>query len=357
MKKTRKSRNQSVSYALVTFAYLYAGTVLRKPFYASGVPILGFLVCSAAVLAFSYLFARYFAGHNDRGTRAPSGILAASVCVCAVIFGASMIVRFLLSLSYFSADYGTPFVVICAGAGCIGCALFCASRGRLNVSGFAFLTAIPFAIWTFAGFFAFFETKRAFPIHAPLEGLTASGLVPLLAETAYICLDIVFLAVVLCDKESDETRKIAPRAFFHGAVMFVLASGATLFKNLLLFGERLASAAANPDLAAIRLMPLFDLPEISVFMGTFAVTVKISVYLACCMYLLKNAFGTKYRHTAVCGTFAVALGLAGTAFYFLRQNGAWSGLDYAVLFLFCIAALFCFPVYAVRQLPQNAGRP
>ena len=58
MKKTRKSRNQSVSYALVTFAYLYAGTVLRKPFYASGVPILGFLVCSAAVLAFSFLFAR-----------------------------------------------------------------------------------------------------------------------------------------------------------------------------------------------------------------------------------------------------------------------------------------------------------
>ena len=40
-KPTRKAKNQAVSYALITFSYLYAGTVLRKPFYAGGVPLLG----------------------------------------------------------------------------------------------------------------------------------------------------------------------------------------------------------------------------------------------------------------------------------------------------------------------------
>ena len=59
-------------------------------------------------------------------------------------------------------------------------------------------------------------------------------------------------------------------------------------------------------LAAIRLVPLFDLPEISVFMGTFASIVKISVYLTCLMYTLRNAFGTSYRHRTVCGLFAVS---------------------------------------------------
>lgn len=348
MKKTRKAGNLSVSYTLVTFAYLYAGTVLRKPFFACGVPVLGFLVSGGAVLAFSYFCGRFFAGHTDRGTRAPSGLLAVFLCMLALIFSASMAMRFIFSLAYFSADYGTLFVIISAGAGCIGCALLCASRGRLSVSGFAFLTAVPFAVWTFFGFFAFFETKKVFPLVSPLKGFTVNGLVPLLAETAYMCLDMVFLAVVLCDRESKETRAVAPRAFFHGAALFVLISGANLFKNLLLFGEKMAAAAASPDLAAIRLVPLFDLPEISVFMGTFASIVKISVYLTCLMYTLRNAFGTSYRHRTVCGLFAAALAVLCIGFYFLRQKTGAAGVDYAVLGIFCLAALLCFPLYAEK---------
>ena len=56
-KPTRKTKNQAVSYALITFSYLYAGTVLRKPFYAGGVPLLGLLVSGGALLVFSYVCA------------------------------------------------------------------------------------------------------------------------------------------------------------------------------------------------------------------------------------------------------------------------------------------------------------
>ena len=56
-KPTRKAKNQAVSYALITFSYLYAGTVLRKPFYAGGVPLLGLLTSGGALLVFSYVCA------------------------------------------------------------------------------------------------------------------------------------------------------------------------------------------------------------------------------------------------------------------------------------------------------------
>ena len=81
-KPTRKTKNQAVSYALITFSYLYAGTVLRKPFYAGGVPLLGLLVSGGALLVFSYVCAAYFAGRAGRGTRAPSGFFAVRSARC-----------------------------------------------------------------------------------------------------------------------------------------------------------------------------------------------------------------------------------------------------------------------------------
>ena len=101
---TRKAKNQAVSYALITFSYLYAGTVLRKPFYAGGVPLLGLLVSGGALLVFSYVCAAYFAGRAGRGTRAPSGFFAVVCGALCTVFCAAILARFLASLAYFDTD-------------------------------------------------------------------------------------------------------------------------------------------------------------------------------------------------------------------------------------------------------------
>lgn len=346
-KPTRKAKNQAVSYALITFSYLYAGTVLRKPFYAGGVPLLGLLTSGGALLVFSYVCAACFAGRAGRGTRAPSGFFAVVCGMLCTVFCAAILARFLGSLAYFDADYGKPFVVICAFLACLGITLYAAAHTRLCVGGFALLTAIPFLLWTCLGFFAFFTTKKAFALTSPLGGFSfRTGLVPLLAETAYICLDTVFLAVVLCDGQNEETRNLTPRAFLRGTALFLLAVGANLVKNLLLFGQRLAGAAAYPDLAAVRLVPILDLPELSVMINTFACTVKLSVYAACAVTLLKNAFGARYNAAAANGCFAALLSAFCGFFYALRQKAAAKS-DWVAFGAFCLAALICFVLYPV----------
>ena len=168
----------------------------------------------------------------------------------------------------------------------------------------------------------------------------------MLAETAYICLDTVFLAVVLCDGQNEETRNLTPRAFLRGTALFLLAVGANLVKNLLLFGQRLAGAAAYPDLAAVRLVPILDLPELSVMINTFACTVKLSVYAACAVTLLKNAFGARYNAAVTNGFFAAFLS-AFCAFFFTMRQKAAEGIDNAAFGAFCLAALICFVLYPV----------
>ena len=126
----------------------------------------------------------------------------------------------------------------------------------------------------------------------------------------------------------------------------VLMTEGSIFKNLLLFGQRLAGAAAYPDLAAVRLVPILDLPELSVMINTFACTVKLSVYAACAVTLLKNAFGARYNAAVTNGFFAAFLS-AFCAFFFTMRQKAAEGIDNAAFGAFCLAALICFVLYPV----------
>ena len=154
--------------------------------------------------------------------------------------------------------------------------------------------------WTVAGFFGFFSVKDVVTIESPFSRLTDTDIVSLLKNTAYVCLDVTLLAVVLTDGESMAVRKIVPKSFFYGAGAFVLLTGFNIFKNLLMFGEDFSASMNNPDLTAIRLVPLFDLPEASVIVNTFACAVKLSVYVCAALFTLKNSFKNRYRSKNAC---------------------------------------------------------
>ena len=80
--------------------------------------------------------------------------------------------------------------------------------------------------------------------------------------------------------------------------------------------------------------------------NTFACTVKLSVYAACAVTLLKNAFGARYNAAVINGFFAALLS-AFCAFFFTMRQKAAEGADKAAFGAFCLAALICFVLYPV----------
>lgn len=343
-----QKKNQLVSYSIAVFAFLYAGSVVRAPFYGTGSPILAYLVTGAAVMVYAYAAGAFFAGRTDLGRRGPAGVLAVTVTVLVCVAAGALTEEYIQRLGGFAVEYGKPFVLFCAAAGMLGCGVYAAFRARVCVTGLARLVFWMFGLWTAAGFFAFFTLKGAVMPDSPFADFSGVKWGALIGETAYVCLDLTLLAVVLTDRESPTVRQITPRAFLYGSFGFVLLSGLNLFKNLVLFGEEDAAAAANPDLAAIRLVPLFDLPEMSVFVGTFACAVKISVYACAVLFVLKNAFGERYSSRTACGSVYAVMAAACAGLFFARRKGALNAaVTLGVLLCLTVGALLCFVLYSV----------
>ncbi len=342
-------KNGRIWYTAAVFAYLYAGNVVRAPYYDSKNPVLSFFFTSLAVLFLSFGIARYFACHTAVSSRYGARLFAGVAAVLSCVYCGSLIEKYSASLAGFSPEYGTLFAILGVAAVIIWTCVYGASHGRVCVIGFAMLTFWLFAVWTAASFFAFFSTSPVLPLESPFGAGRVVDIPSILGEMAYVLLDMVFLAVVLSDNETDKVKSTVPRAFVCGSVLFVIVSGANLFKNLLLFGEELAVAAKSPDLAAFRLVPLFDLPEMSVVVDSFACVLKVGVALCAVFYLLKDAYGVYYKHrvSQVLVFCVTVLGFGGLVL--LRRAGLFSEkVAFAVLGVLGIAAFLLFVLYSKR---------
>lgn len=350
-----QKKNNLAAYSIAVFSFLYSGTVLYSPFYASGSAVLHYLVTGAAILVYSYAAARYFAARRGIGTRGPAGIFGVTVAFLTAVAAGSLVAEYVRALGGFAEEYGSLFTVVFAAGALLVCSIYGALRGRICVSGVACLAVWLFVVWTAAGFFAFFSVKRIVPLGAPFAHFLQTDVLALVKNTARVCLDITLLAVVLTDNESESVRALAPKAFLYGALGYVLLGGFNVFKNLLLFGEELCARLNNPDLAAIRLAPLFDLPEISVIADTFACAVKISVYACAVMFVLKDAFGERYSSRVGAFSVTAVAGAACAGILVLRgtDSGAVGTGDGWALICLAVAVFLCYVLYSAPLKSQN----
>ena len=56
--------NNTVTYSIAVFAFLYSGTVVYCPFYMSGSAVINYAVTSAVCLIYSYAAAKYFSSRS-----------------------------------------------------------------------------------------------------------------------------------------------------------------------------------------------------------------------------------------------------------------------------------------------------
>lgn len=250
----------------------------------------GLVLTGGCVMASAYGAARYLKTHTMRNVFSLSVALSILLCAYSGAVGA----QYVDLLSIFDRDYSGWLVAGGAAVWIVLCGGYAAARGRVSLQGTALLAIPVFATWTVVGFFAFMSIGRIQMSEISLLPPRGEGVWVFIGETIYMCADAV-LGVFCLDGKPKEGEPVGPHIFVEGAGIFVLVSGVKLIRDLLLFGQTLTAEVRDAELAAIRSVPMLELPEISVLVHTFAVVIKLGFYLYLAQKVLEADGGNKSK--------------------------------------------------------------
>lgn len=343
-----QKRNRLLSYSIYTFAFIYSGTVISCPYYTSGKPVVNYLLSAVSAVLYAYFAARYFSNRDFVKQSPINKIFVFGIILTAIISGAFMLTDYIKSFVTFSDYYAGDFVSVFTLCAVIICSVYCAYKGRVCMEGFSGLVFVVFILWTLSGFFAFFTTHNAVIPDAPFSDISISDFVFALKGVLYVCFDITVIGVILCSGKSSREREVVPDAMVKGAFAFALLTGINLARNLLLFGEEFSLDIANPDLAAIRLIPMFELPEISIIVNTFACAIRLSGYFHLAFFVIKQMFKKKYNSRMVCiGGFVLSVA-AYMLVYILN-----SSRNIVLFTCMAICSLLCYMCFSKSYKEHN----
>lgn len=342
--KTQKN-NVFLSYTFFVFAFLFSGNVIYCPYYDTGKPIANFVITSFVLLIYTAFTGKFFSVRKNILRKNSAIFFALIIFVLLLVPIGSLTCDYVRTLGTFADYYAKAFTAVFSAAAVIFCAVYGANKGRICVTGFGTLVFWLLAVWTAAGFLAFFSEKNIVIPHSPFTNISKSDWIAFIKNTAYICLDITLVAVVLSNNESERTRAIVPKSMNTGAFAFVIFSGINLFKNVLLFGSDFAEHIKNPDLTAIRLIPMFELPEISVIVNTLACVLKLTLYCCFIMFVLKDAFSDRYSAGKTCGILFAGSAILCGLFYFLGEK--ITSVSRLAMVCLTICVLMCYVFFSV----------
>ena len=323
----KTDRSASMTAGMTVFSVLYASTVIGTPLYRNGHTLFRFLVTAAVLLVYAPLCFRFFTARETCPKKGVTRVASVVFAAAAVCVGACSAARFASPLGTFAPYYGTWQVRLAAGLLVVLIALYAAYHGRYAVTGFASVIAWVFPLWTGMGLFAFLATKTAVLPSPPLAGADRKLLADALTETLPLLADVTAAALLLTANGTMSKKNVH---FADGGVIAFLVLGAVnVLKNLLLLGEAFAAKTNVPNLAAIRLVPLLELPELAVIVGMAAAVVHTAVYVCAAYELLQKVFDKKKSMIAFTAVLAVTTALA-----VMTDFQQTSGMTAAVLSLF-----------------------
>ncbi len=338
-------------YAATAFSFLYAGTVLGSPLYTGGHTVVRFAADAAAILAYTPFCMRYFECRTESADKGALPFVAVAFSFFCGGMQAVYLSQFVRSLGDFSPYYARLPVCLFAVLACIGCALYGVFRGKNAVFGLTTAACGALLLWTAAGWLGFLTTGRIAYPSPPFAGITPDEWAGIAAEALMPCAEITVLCRALYAETPPDKRSTLRRYVYRGTAAGVLLAGVNVSGNLLLLGDALCRMTDNPDLAAVRLVPMFDLPEVSILVGVSALVIKLAVLSYASYGMLRGAFGRGKREivrlAALGGWTALAAGL------FLLcgvRRGARTAL------LFAVAGVLCLIFCSGRKITGNGRR-
>lgn len=336
----KKIRFGTVS--VLTLAFLFAGNILYGIYPSSGNPVLSYICISVFLPVITFIVSSYFLSGKNISRKRHSSFLAVLFCVFTVIPLSYTVSVYTSALGSFAKYYSSAQVVVFAVVSVVISGICTAQKGVTAVMGLARMSVWFMIVWIFAGWLGFAHTKNIVSPLSPFRLLDDTDFVDIAIKGIISAVDIVLLFVVLTDNRNlDEKKHILPQ-IMSGVWLYIAVSGVNMLKNLLLFGSDFLGRLDNPDLAAIRLIPMFELPEISVVVDTVSVVLKISVYLCAVFYALKDAFAEKYRAPVVSAATGIAVcGISFVVVYIKEATDAAEILSAASV-LICAAVCMVF---------------
>ncbi len=335
MIKRIKNVNLFLYYALAVFVYTYSGVVGKYPDYNANALLTYFFV-SACAAVFAFAVSVFFTSDFENGNKIKKIFPVLLFAFCA-LYTASDVCFFAYSIRLFDDYYSQTWCMAFSAGAALLCGAHLARRGKNAVTSFCILSSALFAAWTFFGLFAFFTAENALSVSSPLSLLEKTRFSGIIKDILYLNADLAVLAFVLSKNESKERRQTLKKAIPAGVFAFIAVSGINVLKNLLLFGDKLSDDAQNPNFTAIRMIPLFDLPEICVIVSAFACIIKICVSACAALFAIKEIKKEKYNDKK---TTAVFVSLS--ALLLLFSQSAIFG--YAQIISAVACAALCFAI-------------
>ena len=307
--------------SVLTFSFLFSGNILFGLYYSSENPVVCYIFASLFLVIFTFIVAKWFCNRKNISQRPYAVFVSVTAGMFALFPAAYTLFVYAKSLGTFADYYSSAFVTVFAVLVVIISGICAAKKGEMAVYGYARMTVLLMLVWILAGLFGFVHTKNIVVTKSPFTNILMADWSEIIKNILLISLDMVFLLVIFTDnQEGDEKNKI-PVRMLYGVLSYVFVSGINMFKNLFMFGTDFLTQLDNPDLAAIRLIPMFELPEISVIVNTFAVTLRIAVYFCGMFYILKDSLGSRYKTKNIEFFSATSVAAVTLIFIYVIKNG------------------------------------
>ena len=343
----RIERNETVTNAAAVFSFFYAGTLLATPLYRSGHTLARYMAMSLLIAVFLPLCVKYFENREPCGRKGVRMVTAVMYVLAVSQPAACFVSAWTADLPRYADEYGSLAVRLFSGLGCAACAVWAASEGKNAVAGIMTLTCLLYPLWTGVGSFACLETGSLCRLSPPFDGMDVNEWKEIGKELIPTAADCAVLAAFVTD--GAKGGRAVRHGAGYGAAAFVILAGINVMKNLLLFGEKLTRVTALPNLAAVRLVPMLELPEMSVIVGAVSLTVRLGVYAAVGRRMI----------VGICKKNALALSavlpfLAGALRLLVQSNGRMP-YDLPEGLLLVAAALACVMAVIGGKRQNNCG--
>jgi len=342
MKKNITSRP-----SVLTFAFLFSQSIIHNLYFHSGNAILSWLVSSAFLVMYVYGTSRWMLCRKSISQRSYSKFFAVFTALLMLPSAAFTVSEYVISLGTFADYYKTVHVALFALANTVCAAFIMSASGKDSVGGFAVMTAAFSALWVLVGFFGFLHTKNAVVPNSITANIANTDFADIAKNAVLITFDTFLLQFVFFNSAADGNKKILPKQILSGTVAFVCVSGVNMLKNLFMFGDEFIGGVNNPNLAAIRLIPLFELPEISVIVNAFAASLRLAVYICALSGMMKASFGASYIARKSGEILSAAVLLVSLAMIYMNDVREFANGAVPVCLL--LGAVMCFAFFSEKE--------